>query len=76
MPLICEALDTMGVKHRTPDMTSEGMLRVRIGGYDKRKLMYKGWIELEDFTHDDVVGSFCLMQRDQVRRRVKAHVHN
>ena len=68
MPLICEALDTMGVKHRTPDMTFEGVLRVRIGGYDKRKLLFKGWIELEEFMHDDVVGSFCLMQRDQVCR--------
>ena len=68
MPLICEALDTMGVKHRAPDMTSEGVLRVRIGGYDKRKLLFKGWIDLEEFMHDDVVGSFCLMQRDQVCR--------
>lgn len=66
MPLICEALTTLGVKHREPETTSEGVLRVRVGGNDRRKLLFKGWVELEDFVHNDVAGSFCVMQRDQV----------
>ncbi|KAJ3550876.1 hypothetical protein NM688_g4979 [Phlebia brevispora] len=65
MPLICEALDTLGVKHRMAEKTSEDVLRIRVGGLDKRKLVFKGWIELEDFEYDGVAGSFCVMQRDQ-----------
>ena len=43
------------------------MHRLRVGGYDKRKIMFKGWIELEVFTRSHVSGAFCLMQRDVVR---------
>lgn len=50
-------------------------LRLRIGGYDKRKVVFKGWIEVEGFEllneHSEVVfsGSFCLMKREEVRQR-------
>ena len=67
MPLICEALDELEVKYRGPETTSEGNICVRVGGRDKRKLMFKGWIELEDFEYDGEKGSFCVMKRDQVR---------
>lgn len=40
--------------------------RIRLGGFDKRKLMFKGILELEEFEYEDVKGSFCLMNRDQV----------
>lgn len=42
------------------------MLKMRIGGYDKRKLMFKGVIELENFEYAGHSGTFCVMHRDQV----------
>ena len=43
--------------------------RIRIGGFDRRKLMYKGTIELEEFETPDgsVRGTFCVMNREKVR---------
>ena len=43
--------------------------RVRIGGFDKRKLMYRGTIELEEFYSEEVGvrGTFCVMNREKVR---------
>lgn len=39
-----------------------------MGGYDKRKIVYKGWIELETFSRTKhASGAFCVMQRDVVR---------
>ena len=69
MPLICEALGELKVKYRGPEMTPEGVVRVRVGGLDKRKLQFKGWIELEDFENEGVKGAFCVMVRDQVSPR-------
>lgn len=39
------------------------------GGFDKRKLMYKGTIELEEFWSEEVKvrGTFCVMNREKVR---------
>jgi hypothetical protein len=69
MSLIREALESLNVRCKRPeDSTSgAGSLRLRIGGYDKRKVMFKGWIELEPFTYRGMEGSFCVMQRDIVR---------
>lgn len=44
--------------------------RLRVGGYDRRKIPFKGWIELEVFSWPQISGSFCLMHRDLVRRRM------
>ena len=66
MPLICEALTELKVKYRGPETTPEGVIRLRVGGLDKRKLQFKGWVELEDFENEGVKGSFCIMLRDQV----------
>ncbi|KAL4251189.1 protein kinase superfamily protein [Abortiporus biennis] len=67
--LIQEALTSFGVKFKPPTQIKDGdragMLRMRIGGYDKRKLMFKGVIELESFEYGDFSGTFCLMHRDQ-----------
>lgn len=41
--------------------------RLRIGGFDKRKVMFKGWVEVEPFEYRGSDGSFCVMQRDEVR---------
>lgn len=45
---------------------NEAPLRVRIGGFDRRKEMFKGWVEVEGFVYHGAEGSFCVMQRDQV----------
>ena len=66
MPLICEALDELGVKHTQPRVSS-GVTRVRVAGTDRRKVQFKGTIELEDFENEGVQGAFCVMVRDQVR---------
>ncbi|KAN0084367.1 Protein kinase-like domain containing protein [Tylopilus felleus] len=64
--LIKESLDTLEVKHKDAPLIagSRAVHRLRVGGYDKRKIMFKGWIELEVFTRSHVSGAFCLMQRD------------
>jgi serine/threonine-protein kinase Chk1 len=73
LSLIQETLEASGVKcKQPPDAGNAGggaPLRLRIGGYDKRKVMFKGWIELEPFNYQGITGSFCVMQRDVVRRR-------
>lgn len=42
-------------------------MQIRIGGYDQRKLMYKGYVKLENFTYKQYSGTFCVMHREQVR---------
>ncbi|GBE84122.1 Serine/threonine-protein kinase CHK1 [Sparassis crispa] len=72
-PLVTAALTVLGVKWKPPmeetDDDGDGagvpMLSVRIGGFDKRKLMFKGWVLLEDFNYGEREGTFCVMQRDQ-----------
>jgi len=70
--LIKESLDVLGVKHKDASVIagSRAVRRLRVGGYDKRKIMFKGWIELEVFSRMQVSesGAFCVMQRDVVRR--------
>jgi serine/threonine-protein kinase Chk1 len=64
----------LGVKYKDAPIVagSRAVHRLRVGGYDKRKIMFKGWIELEVFSRMQVSGAFCVMQRDVVRRRVRA----
>ena len=71
--LLKESLDVLGVKHKDAHVIagSKAVHRLRVGGYDKRKIMFKGWIELEVFSRMQVSGAFCVMQRDVVRRRVQ-----
>jgi len=38
---------------------------VRVGGYDRRREVFKGVIEVESFTWDDSEGSRCVMRREQ-----------
>lgn len=71
LQLITSALTSLGVKLKAadPERSADGSsekLRLRIGGYDARKEVFKGWVELETFTYRGDVGSFCVMQRDQV----------
>ncbi|KAH9487412.1 Serine/threonine-protein kinase CHK1 [Psilocybe cubensis] len=39
--------------------------RMRIGGWDARKQMFKGWVDVEKFAYRGEEGAFCLMRRDE-----------
>lgn len=72
MPLIQESLEAMNVRCKVApvrdDQSQQGpqTLRLRIGGYDRRKVLFKGWVEVERFSYRASEGSFCVMQRDIV----------
>ena len=69
MPLLEEALQALGAKtKRAPTREGEErtVLRARVGGLDRRRAVYKGWLELEPFAFRGVEGAFCLMLRDKV----------
>ena len=80
LPLITEALTELHVKWKMcePKHEPDGVTRwrMRIGGFDKRKLMFKGTLELEEFEYDDLRGSFCVMNREKVRRAVLSNSCN
>ncbi|KAI0339190.1 Pkinase-domain-containing protein [Trametopsis cervina] len=69
LPLITESLTDLNVKWKLsePKRDTDGVTRwrMRIGGFDKRKLMFKGTVELEEFENEDHKGTFCMMNRDQ-----------
>ncbi|KAI0916514.1 hypothetical protein AcV5_002985 [Taiwanofungus camphoratus] len=70
MSLIQESLTELGVKWKPPMEVDEGegtekFFRMRIGGHDKRRVMFKGWVVLEHFSYAEHKGSFCVMQRDR-----------
>lgn len=74
LPLIQEALTAFGVKWKPaqevlveePDGSAAPVLRMRVGGHDARRLMYKGWIRLERFKIGRYEGTYCVFARDQV----------
>lgn len=68
MPLIQESLEALNVRCKVAPLREgqDGPLRLRIGGYDRRKVMFKGWVDVEKFTYRGAHGSFCVMQRDVV----------
>ena len=70
MSLIKESLEILQVKCKQApsSINDRGMetLRLRVGGHDLRKEMFKGWVEVERFTYRSSEGSFCVMKRDEV----------
>ena len=68
MDLVVDALQSLGVKCKAApqDPSTPELLRLRVGGFDRRKEMFKGWVEVENFSYRGSEGSFCVMQRDQV----------
>jgi serine/threonine-protein kinase Chk1 len=70
MSLIKESLEGLGVKcklnTKDTDTGNISIWRLRVGGYDRRKVMFKGWVEIELFGYSGKEGSFCIMQRDEV----------
>ena len=84
MSLINDALGQLGVKTKVaepnPNFNSNSdesgsanvndiVLRLRVGGFDLRKQVFKGWVLVERFEYRGAFGSFCVMQRDQVRKK-------
>ncbi|EGO19687.1 hypothetical protein SERLADRAFT_453634 [Serpula lacrymans var. lacrymans S7.9] len=69
--LIKESLDSLGVKYKDAppeNANSDGrgeILKLIVGGYDRRKIMFKGWVELERFNYRGTEGTFCLMNRNE-----------
>jgi serine/threonine-protein kinase Chk1 len=51
-----------------PAMNERGIevYKLRVGGRDARKEVFKGWVEVEPFARNAVAGSFCLMRKDMV----------
>ncbi|KAJ7580991.1 kinase-like domain-containing protein [Mycena floridula] len=58
--VIQESLATLNVQYRSGDKEN-----LRIGGYDSRRLVFKGWVMIESFTYRGSRGSFCTMNRDE-----------
>lgn len=56
----------MGFKTKASPQTSESQFRLRVGGFDRRKEAFKGWVDVESFVYRGSEGSFCVMKRDVV----------
>lgn len=77
MGIIQESLEALNVKCKlspipqaADDQQQEtsranGVIKLRVGGFDRRKQKFKGWVEVEKFSYKGVTGSFCLMKRDE-----------
>ncbi|KAK0438423.1 kinase-like domain-containing protein [Armillaria borealis] len=65
LTLIQESLEELGVRCKPSPDSSDGVHRLRIGGRDRRKEIFKGWVLVERFTYRGSEGSFCIMQRDE-----------
>ncbi|KAF8190055.1 kinase-like domain-containing protein [Pholiota molesta] len=67
--LIHESLEALGVKCKPAPPIADGPSgerhRLRIGGWDKRRQMFKGWVDVERFAYRGAEGSFCVMRRDE-----------
>ena len=70
MQFIQKSLETLNVECKvgSPREDPDGTIiyQLRIGGYDRRKVMFKGWVHVEAFSYGQHKGSFCVMQRDIV----------
>ena len=59
-----------GIQSTRPKMVEsgqdKGMWKMKVGGYDTRKLIFKGAIEVEPFERNGAEGSFVVMARTQV----------
>ncbi|KAE9394336.1 CAMK/CAMKL/CHK1 protein kinase [Gymnopus androsaceus JB14] len=67
MPIVKETLEGSETtcKETPQDDSGSGVRKMRVGGYDKRKLAFKGWVEIEHFSYRGMQGSFVVMQRDE-----------
>ncbi|KIY43505.1 CAMK/CAMKL/CHK1 protein kinase [Fistulina hepatica ATCC 64428] len=68
LPVVHNALLSLSVKCKVAnngDGSQNAPFRIRVGGYDRRREMFKGWVLIERFTYHGAIGSFCIMQRDE-----------
>lgn len=71
-----QALDSLNEENTGDAIVGDGTIRenngvdriwkIRVGGKDARKILFKGWIEMEHFSHGGMNGTFCVMSRDEV----------
>ncbi|TFK47430.1 Pkinase-domain-containing protein [Heliocybe sulcata] len=66
-PLIQESLEGLGASCKSKPLEGRAaeVIKLRIGGYDFRKEMYKGSVVVERYPYNNMECSFCVMQRDQ-----------
>lgn len=70
--MILETLVALNVQCKVASGPDDGVsnepYRLRIGGHDKRRVTFKGWVFVEKFVYRDgqVEGSFVVMKRDEV----------
>ncbi|KAF8528347.1 CAMK CAMKL CHK1 protein kinase [Hysterangium stoloniferum] len=68
MEHMLNALQDLNVKFQRRDSDENPELRkTKIGGYDKRKERFTGYVEIETFSWDggESRGSFCVMRREK-----------
>lgn len=85
MSHILIALQTLGVKYQVrsveDDEEAKEFRKTKIGGYDKRKERFTGYVEIEKFSWSggECHGSFCVMRREKVPneccRSMKSYSH-
>ena len=68
--MIFETLLVLNVQCKATPNSNDGSsteYRLRIGGHDKRQMIFKGWVIIEKFVYKDhAEGSFVVMKRDEV----------
>jgi serine/threonine-protein kinase Chk1 len=76
--MIHETLVKFNVQCKVASGPNEGPAaepyKLRIGGHDKRRMSFKGWVLVEKFMRRDrnLEGSFTVMKRDEVRQSTSA----
>lgn len=60
---------TKRTKNRVESPGKPFTLSLKCGGFDLRKEVFKGYIEMEEWSYRDIEGSFVVLRRDQVRAR-------
>jgi len=70
--MIFETLLVLNVQCKATPGSNDGLTseyRLRIGGHDKRQMIFKGWVVIEKFVYKDhAEGSFVVMKRDEVSK--------
>jgi len=76
--MIFETLLVLNVQCKATPNSNDGPTteyRLRIGGHDKRQMIFKGWVVIEKFVYKDhAEGSFVVMKRDEVSKMAVFYV--
>ncbi|KAH7870246.1 kinase-like domain-containing protein [Lentinula edodes] len=69
VPIMKEALVDLGISYKESFQGGDyetginGEWKLEIKGRDAQKMSFSGWIEMENFMHEEIKGSFCIMSR-------------